>query len=157
MPYFSLTENGNLLTSAARDCDGIGRISKAAELDVIGFYTEATKDALNTPLSFGHSTETGAENLSAGVGDPAVYLRFYKANPDDLTTPQELAFKAAMQNAIAAQIESLAEDEGRDSGVKRVKRGRRDTEYFEHKSRASSSLSRRARNILEPYDTRPVL
>ena len=155
--YFDLTNNASLLKPGTRELGNIEQLVSNAEFDIIDYYTKMVPDRVGTPLQGVTRVQVGLENLAIAVGQPKVYLAFYKADADDLSTTNELIFKTSMQRAIAALVELRATEADREPGVKMQRRGRRTTEYFDNHSPAEVSVPHAVRRYLSKYDIRPVL
>ena len=85
--YFDLTEDGELLTKAARDHEDIELLASDAEYDIIDHYTKTIDNRANTPLQVGGvGVRTGAENLFVAASAPTVHLLYYKEDPTEPRT-----------------------------------------------------------------------
>lgn len=153
MPYFDLTNQGALLRTATRSHEDIELIAEQAEYDLLDFYRERGVDTLNTPLEGSSPIRTGLENLTVDSAAPRVMLAFYKADPDDLTTADELQFLADVRRSIAALIEERVAQYDREPGVKSERRGRRSVEFFSD-SAPGSGVSKSVRRYVSKYDIR---
>lgn len=154
--YFDLTVNGGLLKTTTAERADVEQLAAWAEYELISSYTAPQADRTGSPLEGTSRIVTGLENLTSGAGEPVVYLRYYKADPDDLTSTAEVAFKTAMQYAIAALIEARAAQADRDPAVIEETRGRRRVRYATGANVWENSIPKRVRSILSPYDVRPV-
>ena len=152
--YFSISANGNLLPEDVRCRDDIALLASEAEWQVKNYYSEAPLDSRGTALWDSRVVTTGLENLTTNTADPVVMLRYYKADADELTSTAQLAFKAAMQRAIARLIVLNAEREDREADVKTEWRGRRRIEYFGGANGAAPGFPGVVQRMLAPYDAR---
>ena len=158
MPYFDLTTNGNMLPQAVRDQDGVEIMVAEAEYDIIDHYTKVRGDLSNTPLHQNTRTVTGSTSLYTDTEKAQVYLQWYKVDPDELTTEDELAFKLAMQKAIVALVKLRTEQKSREPGVKAVWQGRRKVEYFANsKDVEFGVIPKSVTRYLRKYDQRPPI
>lgn len=158
MPYFDLgnTTCTNMLPADIRCRTDIGFLASGAEADILQHYTRQAPDVRGTALDDARGVDTGYENLSATTTDPVVYLRYYKADPTDLTTADELSFLAAMRRSIAALIRLRAAQEDVSLTVRSETRGRRSVSYWEQANPLSGDVPRSVTKWLKPYDRRPV-
>ena len=155
--YFdiSVTAVRNLLPDDIKARSDIQFLSTEAEADLIQYYRRQPLDERGTVLHRFPAVETGTENLVSTDEDPRVYLRYYKADADDLTSTDELAFKTAMRRAIARLIRVRASQEDLDPLIKSETRGRRRVEYFSGASQLDGGMPRSVTMYLLPYDKRP--
>jgi len=154
MPYFDLTANGKLLRASTREHPDIETIVDQAEYDLFDWYRDVSRNTFGTPLMGTTRLQTGLENLTIAPGVPRVMLQYYQADPADLTSDNELQFKADVQRAIAAMVEERVSQIDRPPGVKRERRGRREIEYFASSTAPQFSVPASARRYVQKYDIR---
>ena len=126
-----------------------------AEAEIIQHYTREPSDERGTVLHRFPVVQTGLENLTTSDSDARVYLRYYKADADLLTSADELAFKKAMRRAIAALIRVRSHQEDINPLIASESRGRRSVTYRSGADPLSGSIPKRALKWLVPYDKRP--
>jgi len=154
-PYFNISADLDLLPPAVAKREDIETLAVEAEADLINFYSFGPQDVLGSPLHDSSAIQTGFENLTLSTEDPSVFLRFYKVDPTLLTTTQELAFKLAMQRAIAKLITIRGAQTDTNALIKSEGRGRRRVEYFDQANAANEGLPNSVQKWLRVYDARP--
>ncbi len=152
--YFDLSVNEvqGMLSQDLRSNDDIVALASAAEAELIQHYT---REPLGTANHHYNSVATGYENLTSQDTALTVMLRYYKADADQLTTADELAFKAAMRRAIAALIKVRAAQEDVDPLVSSKSRGRRSVTYRALADSFEGSIPNSVTKWLRNYDKRP--
>ena len=155
--YFSISVPAviALLPADIKCRSDLGFLATEAEAELIQHYSREDVDYRGTALSGVSSVVTGSENLSTSSADPVVMLRYYKADADELTSTDELSFKAAMRRAIAALIRVRASQEDMDPMVRSETRGRRSVSYWAGANRLDGNIPRSVTKWLRPYDKRP--
>lgn len=129
-------------------------LASGAEAEIVLHYTRQEEDTRGTILT--SRVVTGNENLTVSSTDPVVYLRYYKADADLLTSADELLFKTAMRRAVAALIRLRAAQEDIDPLVSSESRGRRSVSYWRGADVFDSGVPRTVTKWLKAYDMRPV-
>lgn len=132
-------------------------LATEAEAELIQHYTREETDYRGTALHDVSIAITGNENLTSSTADPVVQLRYYQTDADDLTSTDELSFKAAMRRAIAALIRLRAVQEDLDITIKSETRGRRSVTYWSGANRLDGAVPRSVTKWLKAYDKRPVV
>ncbi len=155
--YFDLSVNAVLvmLPESLRQRDDIAFLATEAEAEIIQHYTREPLDERGTVNHYFPANTSGTENLTTLDEDPRVYLRYYKADADSLTTTDELTFKTAMRRAIAALIRIRSYQEDSNPLVVSETRGRRSVTYRQDADPIAGSIPRRVTKWLDPYDKRP--
>lgn len=156
--YFDIASSAciNLLPDSIACRSDLAFLATEAEADVIQHYKREQPDTRGTALDDSRAVVTGYENLYETSSDPVVYLRYYKADADELTSTDELLFKAAMRRAIAALMRLRATQEDMDMSVRSESRGRRSVEYWSGINPLGGTLPRSVTKWLKPYDKRPA-
>lgn len=144
-----------LLPDDVKNRSDLDLLASEAEAEVIAMYKREEPDYRNTALYDVQSVVTGNENLTTSTADPRVYLRYYQADADDLTSTDELTFLAAMRRAIAQLIRVRSVQEDLDLSIASETRGRRSVTYWRGINRLEGTIPRSVTNWLKPYDKRP--
>lgn len=155
--YFDISVSAavGMLPDDIRCRSDLAFLASSAEAELIAMYTRQEPDYRGTALHDLQNVVTGNENLTSSTADPRVYLRYYKADADALTSADELSFKAAMRRAIAALIRVRAAQEELDPLVKSETRGRRSVTYWAGANSIDGNIPRSVTKWLRPYDSRP--
>jgi len=144
-----------LLPDSIRSRTDIQFLATEAEAELIQHYRREPLDTRGTVNHYFPVKETGSENLTSQDEDPRVFLRYYKADADSLTSADELAFKTAMRRAIATLIRIRASQEDVDPLLKSWSKGRRSVTYQDGANQLDGHIPRKVTKWLRPYDKRP--
>lgn len=155
--YFDLSQTDVLamIPDRLKTRSDIHFLATQAEAELIQHYTREPLDRRGTASHYHNSVVTGYENLTSQDTALTVYLRYYKADADELTTTDELAFKTAMRRAIAAFIKLKAAQEDIDPMLSSKSRGRRSESYRDLGDSFEGSIPRSVTKWLRSYDKRP--
>ena len=137
------------------DRDDIAYQAKQAERDVIAHYT---RTETTTPLMAAsmYEGDDGLEHLFDPTATRAVYLRYYKADADDVDegNADEAAFLDAMRATIAELIEHRISQAGRTEGVSLKTQGSRTVAFA--KGGRVANFPNGFERYLKPFDVRPA-
>lgn len=155
--YFDISVSAatGLLPADVQCRSDLAFLASGAEAELIAMYTREEPDYRGTALDGARGIVTGYENLTSSTSDPRVYLRYYKADADELTSADELKFLTAMRRAIAALIRVRASQEDLDPLVRSETRGRRSVTYWAGANSLDGNIPRSVTKWLRPYDARP--